>query len=546
MNTPTNDATATLSRRQRQAIYALIICSSLSIVGAKIATITRDGETPMLSANDRSRWCTIRAIVDHGTYAIDQVIFDENGKRIGAWQTIDLVHHRNVNGTPHYYSSKPPLLPTLCAGPYWVVKRVTGSTMGKHPMYVIRILLVMINVPCLALILWWTTCLVERYGKTDWGRILVVATAAGGTFLTSFSVTLNNHLLASLGVTGCLVCIMKIGRERDAPWWCYFGAGLAAAFTSANELPALSFLCLVLAFSLVRNPRHALTGTCLGAALIVVTFFVINYRVHNSLRPAYAHRGLGTRIADLPNDQFADYKKPTVKEIRDSLPESERKLLSSQEPRGSQSSLRLQESGEGFAVWDRWGPILALQQGEGKWTAYRWDDWYDYPIDKTPTRRRSYWKGDKQGVDRGEPSRAVYAFHALAGHHGIFSLTPLWLLAFVGLGVYACAKDERRWFALSVLLLAVVCLSFYVLRPEHDRNYGGVSSGFRWMFWFIPFWLLALLPVADWASGRPWMRRVCYLMFAIGAFSVHYGLNNPWTQPWIFDHWTWLQWIDYQ
>ena len=540
MNNSTNEVTTSLSCRQRRAIYAVIICSSLSIVSAKIATITRDGETPMLSANDRSRWCTIRAIVDHGSFAIDQVIFDKNGKRISEWQTIDLVHHRNVDGIPHYYSSKPPLLPTLCAGPYWVVKQLTGTTMGKHPMYVIRILLIVINIPCFALILYWITCLVERYGQTDWGRILVVATAAGGTFLTSYSVTLNNHLMAVLGVTGCLMCILRIGRDREAPWWCYSAAGLAAAFTSANDLPALSFLCLVLAISLFRNPRRALTGTWPAAAVVVVAFFAINYLAHHSFRPPYAHRGMGPKIADLADDRFADHRQPTVEELQSLLPHVDGDHLA------IDADLRIQADGDRLSVWDRWGPVLALQHSDGKWAVHDWDDWYDYPIDKTNTRRRSYWKGAKQGVDRGEPSRAVYAFHTLIGHHGIFSLTPLWLLAIVGLVIQTCAKDERRWFALSVLLMTAVCLTFYILRPEHDRNYGGVSSGFRWMFWFIPFWLLALLPVADWASARPWMRRLCYLMFMIGVFSVHYGLNNPWTQPWIFDYWTWLQWIHYQ
>ncbi len=35
-------------------------------------------------------------------------------------------------------------------------------------------------------------------------------------------------------------------------------------------------------------------------------------------------------------------------------------------------------------------------------------------------------------MDRGEPSHAVYIFHSLVGHHGIFSLTPFWLLSVVG------------------------------------------------------------------------------------------------------------------
>ncbi len=42
---------------------------------------------PFLSANDRSRWDTVRALVEHGTYAIDDVI------REPGWDTIDMVKH---------------------------------------------------------------------------------------------------------------------------------------------------------------------------------------------------------------------------------------------------------------------------------------------------------------------------------------------------------------------------------------------------------------------------------------------------------------------
>ena len=34
----------------------------------------RSLQRPFLSGNDRSRWCTVRALVEHGTYAIDDVM----------------------------------------------------------------------------------------------------------------------------------------------------------------------------------------------------------------------------------------------------------------------------------------------------------------------------------------------------------------------------------------------------------------------------------------------------------------------------------------
>ena len=39
--------------------------------------------------------------------------------------------------------------------------------------------------------------LVERFGTTDWGRIFVMAAAVFGTFLTTFAVTINNHLIGA-------------------------------------------------------------------------------------------------------------------------------------------------------------------------------------------------------------------------------------------------------------------------------------------------------------------------------------------------------------
>ena len=99
-------------------------------------------QRPFLSANDRSRWCTIRALVDDGTYAIDQIVTDP--KEYSRWQTIDMVKH-NRSGEPHLYSSKPTLLPTLLAGEYWVLRACTGWTLAKQPFQVVRTMLLCTN-----------------------------------------------------------------------------------------------------------------------------------------------------------------------------------------------------------------------------------------------------------------------------------------------------------------------------------------------------------------------------------------------------------------
>ena len=56
-----------------------------------------------------------------------------------------------------------------------------------------------------------------------------------------------------------------------------------------------------------------------------------------------------------------------------------------------------------------------------------------------------------------------YAFHVLVGHHGIFSLSPIWLLSIAGLGMLCASKDRgwREW-GLAIAAVSIVCVAFYI------------------------------------------------------------------------------------
>src|SRR5690606_6684376 len=84
-------------------------------------------QRPFLSANDRSRWMAIRAIAENGNHEIDPFLQEPT------WDTIDMVQHVGRDGERHQYSSKPPLLMVLIAGPYWVLMQLTGTTLGESP-----------------------------------------------------------------------------------------------------------------------------------------------------------------------------------------------------------------------------------------------------------------------------------------------------------------------------------------------------------------------------------------------------------------------------
>jgi hypothetical protein len=163
------------------------------------------------------------------------------------------------------------------------------------------------------------------------------------------------------------------------------------------------------------------------------------------------------------------------------------------------------------------------------------DNWYAYRYTIGGQERSSYWL-DPQGVDVGEPSRLTYAWHVLTGHHGVFSLTPVWLLSAWGVGLWLRAGDRRlQLVAAGVALVTVVCLAFYIgVLPQRDRNYGGMTCGFRWLLWQASLWLLVMLPAADRAARSRWGMAVACVLLAASALSASYPTWNPWTQPWIY------------
>jgi hypothetical protein len=435
---------------------------------------------PFLSANDRSRLCAVRALVeedmrvyevtDDGSrrlvpYAIDKVIQQPD------WDTIDMVKHDG-----HYYSSKPPLLSTLLSGEYWLIYRLTGMSLGSHPFVVGRIMLVTVNVIPLLVYFWLLARLVERFGGSDWGRLFVMAAAAFGTFLTTFAVAINNHLPAAVCAVAAVYPAARIWFDARRGWRYFALAGLFAALAAANELPALSLLAMLTVGLLWRAPARTLLCYLPPALLVVAGFFATNWIAHNDLRPPYLHRG-------------------------------------------------------------QTDPA---------------DNWYHYTYMRDGVQRDSYWS-NPQGLDKGEPSPWVYALHVLVGHHGIFSLTPIWLMAVGGMLVWLWRGDgpeapgrsrlNLRPLAVLIATVTLACLVFYLTRPQDYRNYSGASCGFRWMFWLAPLWLLCVLPAADWMARRWWTRWIALLLLAASVLSASYPTWNPWTHPWLMDYLQYLGWI---
>jgi hypothetical protein len=408
---------------------------------------------PFLSANDRSRWCTVRALVepemrvDGVPYAIDKVIQDPN------WDTIDMVKHDG-----HLYSSKPPLLATLMAGVYWIIYHLTGMSLATHPFVVGRIMLVIINVIPLAISILLLARLAERFGTTDWARLFIIAAAAFATYLTTFAVVINNHLIAAVCATVAVYAAAPIWYDDQRRIRYYVLAGCFGALMAASELPALALFAAISLVLLWKAPRQTLLAYFPAAMVVAIAFFASNWIAHGSITIPYAHR-----TAD--------------------------------------------------------------------------DNWYDYTYQRNGKEIESYWRHPSE-IDQGEQSRAIYALNVLVGHHGIFSLTPIWLLTVAGIiiALWPGGDPRLRQWAVLIGLISLVCMAFYLLRPLGERNYGGMTSGFRWVFWLTPLWLISMLPALDVLSKRRWTQALALVLLAFSALSAAYPTWNPWTNPWIMDY----------
>ena len=275
MSQPELASAETDGTRARWAAYGLILALTAGLLTAAVCRVK-----PLLSANDRSRWCTVWSLVERGTFQIDEI------DAVPAWQTIDKVRHQG-----HFYSSKPTLFPVMVAGVYWLVRAVTGWTLDDQTDEAAHTILLIVNVIPLLIAIGVMIRLAERDCATNFARLFLVGAFALGTFLTTFSVTLNNHTIAALAIlfstyAGCR--ILADGSLRPAH---FVLAGFFAAFATVNELPAAAFAAAIFAWLCVRSPGRTLGWFVPAACVPLIAFFAMTYLATGDWKTFYAYYG---------------------------------------------------------------------------------------------------------------------------------------------------------------------------------------------------------------------------------------------------------------
>ncbi len=415
----------------RPQISTLAALTAVTLTAGLVLGLILRGKV-FLGANDNSRWDTIWSLTERGSYIIDDAPF----------LTID-----KVKRDGHFYSSKPALLPTMLAGVAYVVKAAGRFALSDHPERVGRIILVLANLVPLVAYLELYRRLLIRFRFERMTQMYCLAAAAGGTYLTAYCVTLNNHTVAAFSCFFAMYCVLRIWYEGVRAGYLFAAAGLFAAFAACNDLPAFVFTAAVFGYLVWLDRPRALRWFLPAAAVPILAFLVTNYFATGGLLPYYAYT----------NSELYHY--------------------------------------------------------EG-----------------------SYWN-EPHGIDaltrRPEP-RWVYLLHMLVGHHGFFSLTPIFLLSLLSVAQHIRGKllTFRAFSYLVPALLGTVTL-FY-LAASH-RNYGGVCQGLRWFFWMIPLWMIMLPPIMD----RCWRYLpttvLAVLVLGVSAISVAYAVPDPWSRSWLHE-----------
>jgi len=393
-------------------------------------------------ANDGSRWDTVWSLTNGKGYIIDEA----------PYSTIDKVRRDG-----HFYSSKPPLMPTTLAGFAWLIRATTGWSIPHQAHIVNRLILLLVNVVpfCVMVILY--ANLLERMHVRLAPRLFCVLMAGFGTYLTSYSVSLNNHTQAAWAAFFALYCTIRIRYDGQTAWYYFASCGCFAAWTVANEMVALFFAVFLFGFLFRSHPRETLKYFLPPSVLIAIAYFYTTYISTGGFLPYYLYFN----------------------------------------------------------------------------TAY-----YQY--------EGSHWL-NPPGIDGANEPKWFYLFNLLLGHHGVFSLTPVFLIAFFGMFQRKPAMEAIQRLG---LFLSLGLLIFYTFKTN---NYGGVCQGVRWLFWLIPFWLISLAPVVDRSFHSRKFRVFALIALLLSIMSASHALSGnkdkgrpgPWSPSWVQILMHDMHWIEY-
>ena len=540
-----NDDELIPRRSEARQFVALIVVT----VATAVATGHTLRQPAFMTANDISRWCTVWSLLERGSYIIDECPWqletqDKVERAVKGPSSAD-----GVQATPkHFYSSKPALLSTIIAGILYPARRISGVPLDR----------VVFQERAER----WT----QKPDPGNPGKFVGVLEKPKDAVKWPAYIFYFKPVLILVNVVPFGIFLILFARVLDRyagnDWaWIYclfaaaFGTYLLPYTQTLNNHTIGAFSAF---FALYQFLRIWDEGKLAGWRFAMVGFFA-GFTASTEL-PALAFPSLiGLLLLVRFTKQTFLYFLPGV-------------II----PLAAFAGAQYVEFGAFYLPYESFGSQEYQYAGSIWQTPLELDAFNLHP-----------------------ESYGVYLFHMTLGHHGVFSLTPIFLFAAWGtLRLLSGGSRFLKLWAWLTLLVAVALGGYYLYDPlpwktggpmhsyvwiflavpgllallaglatvtllkrggepmaavawmtvvlssvllafytwnPKARNYGGSAQGLRWLFWLIPFWLMMIPKGVEGGQTRVLVRRVALLALAASVLSVGYAIRNPWSHPWILD-----------
>jgi hypothetical protein len=218
--------------------------------------------------NDASRMAQIQAIVEQGTFIIDQSTAFETGDKYFYNQ--------------HFYSDKPPIL-ALYAAPVYFGLRLIGLSFDQNSQltcYLVTLLSIGL-LSILGLILFRKILREFLLVSSAWADVTTLV-AGAGTLILPYSIVFNNHVPSGVLILMGVYCLLQFSRTNNFIQIAY--SGICFSLAGSIDINCFLFIPIMLVLLVQKSAKAALMFglACLPA---IVLYLFLNLQTSGSLMP---------------------------------------------------------------------------------------------------------------------------------------------------------------------------------------------------------------------------------------------------------------------
>ena len=274
----------------------------LVVVGALVMAFA--GAMPKANSwNDTSRLATVEALVDHGTFAIDESVFHKDfpaGHPLSS-ETEDtpilIKTYDKLFIDGHFYSDKSQSQAVLLAGVYELLQSLTGLTAEESPRTFCYWMAVFGAGLPYALSVIAVFFIARGIGVAPWPSAALAGSLAVATIAWPYSRSVNAHI--ALLASSAWMCwgLLRVARDarssRRTPLWLFSLVGFLGGFGYTVDLGAGPFFLagagLVLLYRTWRVGMWPVVVFTASALPWLAVHHAINYSIAGTFGPANAN-----------------------------------------------------------------------------------------------------------------------------------------------------------------------------------------------------------------------------------------------------------------